>query len=382
MKIYLFLIGCLFLVASVTQAQTSLVLTAESSGQSFHVTTGTPIEVHLPPFGEMYVSYNPTMLQFVSHNPPMGVTMETSVESGVVFPEDVQSSEPVILPAPGEPGPMPALEMTPEVNVIQPVGGMAVAEPAVQGVSVTSGEDGLGLWQFRVIGAGTTMLEFRTFYPPCNNDLCPMMPDYSLQYTLVITGNSIAPEPVPADGELVHLGMNADGQTIPVQTGQIVALDLDESAYNIIYNPDAAVYLPGSVPRFLVLAAGFTTRLGVQLGDALIFQVTLEIPPLCDSCDVMRELIQVEQVEGSLMMSYPVRVILTIHAVGPSSCTDPILFDEQRSGNLISVQVYRVSGGICTADHGAFTINYALQEGLESGNYTIEVNGYRFDVQI
>jgi hypothetical protein len=146
-------------------------------------------------------------------------------------------------------------------------------------------------WTFLARAPGETTLELRSFYPHCPKDQpCPMMPEFSMSFTLVIEGEPIAAEPVVIEDDIIAIGEDDFEQTIDVQPGQIVKLDLDdmESPYHVIYQPAALEYLPGGQPLFRVLPYGMLTRLGWQSADGTLFAVNLAIEPLCDSCGVRR----------------------------------------------------------------------------------------------
>jgi hypothetical protein len=114
-----------------------------------------------------------------------------------------------------------------------------------------------------------------------------MMPDFMTSYNLVIEGDTLVPEPESVDGEIIEITPRpSEEQTINVQPGQIVLLNIPETPSRVIYHPLALRLLAGETPRFFVEPWGMRTRVGVQLSDETLLAATLLIEPLCDSCGV------------------------------------------------------------------------------------------------
>jgi hypothetical protein len=151
-------------------------------------------------------------------------------------------------------------------------------------------EDVVSIWRFLTVGEGETMLEFRSFYPPCLSDQpCPMMPEFSVSYNLVIEGDPIISEPVHVDGDVILLTPTTDEQTLTLEAGQIIVLNTDEIKlpFRLIYHPLHLQLLDGEGVRFLINNAGIYTRLGIQDSEGNLLAFGITIPPLCDSCGVL-----------------------------------------------------------------------------------------------
>ncbi len=313
--ILLLVVMCMF--ASVVQAQDEspvLRLFSEDVGHTFHVTTGTVIEVRLS-FSELYVSYDPTRLQFLDYTLPAGLT--GTVESGVIEPEgfapgnpgmqtgDAGGSQPgTILPNQGQPELQPGSVGEPGVppTAIPPEspsreGGSAVGVvTAVPGGVITPGsggpdsEESYTSWRFLAIGSGQTSLELLTFRPPCSmGEPCMMMPDFLASFDLVIEGNTIVPEPETINPEVIVVRPQAIEPTLNVTPGQVVLFDVSglEPPFHVIYHPGAVRLLTGENLRFLVNPWGMMTRVGVQTSNDERFAATLVIEPACEACGAL-----------------------------------------------------------------------------------------------
>lgn len=288
MKIYaMSLLLAIFVGQFLTEVQAQegpvLHLNEEHLGQTFTIETGTIIEVRLLGFPELYVSYDPVWLQFLDYTPP--VELSGTVESGVIQPDEV-----VPPPLPTE---IPSETGTGSVGV----GEVITAEGGVvtqAGGDEVSSEEARSTWRFLAIGAGggETVLELRTFYPPCPPDQpCPMMPDFNASFNLIIEGDPVVLEPDSVEGQVilvVQLQPADSTASIDVQSGQIILFDVSElrSPFRVIYHPVALRLLAGDNLRFLVNPWGMMTRIGVQTADDQLLVANLLIAPECDSCGV------------------------------------------------------------------------------------------------
>lgn len=288
-KLLLFFTFLLFLCANVSaQDDSTLKLTDQDAGQTFTLQTGTVIEVRLF-FGELYIAYDPTRLCFLDYAPP-NLTTAATAETTIVEPEfPAANGVPGIVPLqqPAESGGVATAE-TPIASGGVGTAGVAVVGPAVVGTPANP-EDVISTWRFLAIGDGETNLELRSFYPPCRSDQpCPMMPDFSVSYNLVIEGKPIVSEPVEISGEVIGLIPNTDEQTLTLGTGQMITLNTDEieSPFRLIYQPAHLQFLSGEDVRFLVNTAGVYTRLGIQDRQGNLFAFGITVPPACDSCGV------------------------------------------------------------------------------------------------
>lgn len=280
------------------QEASNLVLTQDDLGQTFSVHKGTLIEVHLQPFGDLYVSYDAVKLELVAYDPVITLDESYPVESGVITPEIIGEPGSALLPAPAS-SEFSDTGVTAEVKaepaVIQPsgegevaVGGVAVIEGAIvtnPGVDV---EPPTAHWQFSAMDAGATVLEIRSFLPPCRDQICPMMPEFSYSVNLNIKGDALAHEPVSVDAIPQRIGPLENEKTVKTRIGNVIVLDLPDldSPYRIVYNPLFVQFLPSSRARFQVMASGIQTLLGIERDDGLAFMVNLEVDAECDSCGV------------------------------------------------------------------------------------------------
>jgi hypothetical protein len=292
-RLLLFFTFLLFFCAGVSaQEDSTLKLTEQDVGQTFTLQTGTVIEVRLF-FGELYIAYDPTRLRFLDYTPP-NLTTGSTAETTLVEPEfpaqgGGANGAPGMLPPqlPAESGIVATAE-TPIASSGVGTAGIAVVGPAVIGTPANP-EDVVSTWRFVAVGKGETTLELRSFYPPCRSDQpCPMMPEFSLSYNLVIEGKPIVSEPVDVDGDVIRLTPITDEQTLTLETGQIIALNADEiePPFRLIYHPLHLQFLDGEGVRFRVNTAGVYTRLGIQDSKGNLFAFGITIPPLCDSCVV------------------------------------------------------------------------------------------------
>lgn len=263
------------------QAQNAprLVLTQDDFGKSFTIETGTVIEVNLV-FSDLHVAYNPALLQFLDYTLLEGVG--GTVETGTIEPH---------LPGGvnGETGVATVEPATPEAIKDGEVGVATVGDPIIIEPGVTQTEDYLAAWRFLAINAGETVLDLRTFYPPCPEDQpCPMMPDFMIAFNLVIKGDPVVIEPEDIEGDIVLVRPKRTKKPINVESGQIVLFKIrEERPYRVIYHPIALRLLPGEELRFFVNPWGMTTRIGVETADGELLVATLFIKAECESCDVL-----------------------------------------------------------------------------------------------
>jgi len=382
------LLLALISAASLTTAQEtpSVVLTSDNAGQTTSVSTGTVFEIRLP-IPNLSVKYDPSVLQLLNYTAPDTGDSSGSVSGGVVSPDSLPPSAEAGGPSlsggfspPSEGQAVPGVVVTAESGTAF-VGGGVMSE---SGIVSSSGEPSLAVWQFRAIAPGAVPLEFRNVLPPCQPGRpCMMMPVMNISFYFDISGEPIPVESVEGTGQIIH-AESAD-QTIDVEIGQIMALNVSGKVQAVQYNPAQVEYLPGGdTPRFRVLAAGagantFVQAVGMEGGFGVYLNVAAA---KCDSCGA-RVPIPVDSVEGLLMESYPPRLSLSIRFSGPLSCSVPIQFEETANSSHVSIVMYRDGGGICTMDYGQQTVNYPMQTSLESGTtYTVDVNGYTITVQV
>ncbi|MCI0710664.1 MAG: hypothetical protein L0154_10935 [Chloroflexi bacterium] len=256
-----------------------LVLTQEDFGGTFTVETGTIVEVNLV-FSDLHVAYNPALLQFLDYTLPEGI--EGTVETGTIEPSfpggvDGETSVATVEPA------------TPEGLDGEETGVGTADDPIIIEPGNVQTKEFTATWRFLAIDAGETVMDLRTFYPPCPEDQpCPMMPDFMIAFNLVIKGEPSVIEPEDIEGDVVVVRPKPSEKPINVESGQIVQFKIrEEPPYRVIYHPIALRLLPGEGLRFFVNPWGMTTRIGVETADGEILAATLFIKAECESCDVL-----------------------------------------------------------------------------------------------
>jgi hypothetical protein len=293
------LLSLLFVIlfASITDAQDEppvLRLRPEDMGSTFHVATGTVIEVNLE-FSDLYIAYDPGKLQFLDYTLPDGMVIGTT-ESGVVMPDTV-NSEPMPMPddtigasgaaggSVGMPNETGAGESAAVVSDV-----VAAEEGSITSGVVSSGTPSYATWRLRAVAPGETSLSLMTFYPPClDNQLCPMMPDFLISFDLVIEGSALVIAPESIDAQVIVVTPQQPEATVSVQAGQVVHFEVPalEAPYRVIYYPPAVRLLAGGGLRFVVNPFGMTTRIGAQTSSGELFAASLLVAPECESCGVM-----------------------------------------------------------------------------------------------
>ena len=261
-----------------------LILTLRDDGRSFTVPVNSRIYLRIPRLPYTHLDYDPSILQEIGIYPvPYGAPQGAPGAQGGAS----QPATPMV--APGQVatgGPFPVTPMP-----LPPLG----APPAIMPV--------FG-WQLIAVAPGTTRLALAA--TPCPvGVICPKMAIYRFAVRITVQGVIDVPPPVeppsyPSTYADVYIGTAYLDQTIPVQVGQVVALDLPflASSEPVTLSFDSAVLqpLPGQdlnhpQPggwRFRVTGTGTTTILvqgkrcldgSADCTPSLLFRVTVTTTP-------------------------------------------------------------------------------------------------------
>jgi hypothetical protein len=92
----------------------------------------------------------------------------------------------------------------------------------------------------------------------------------------------------------------------------------------------------------------------------------------------------VEAVDALLLESLPVQITLHVTGYQPDGCEFPVLVEQRRDGNTVTVKIYRELPPdiLCTMQLLPYDENIRLDGGFEPGEYTIDVNGFVVTVTI
>lgn len=221
--------------------QFRLILRLSDNGGRFTVPIGAAIWLQIPHVANSQLSYDPSILRLIS---PLPVPVEQELNA-----PDVQTPQ----------------------------------SPSADSI-VTS-----GVWQLQTIAPGTTWL---SLYPVrCQIQPCPMYPDsemlsptFNFNVTIVVEGGIVPPPPptmippIPPSPYSVYVGTASLGQTIRVQPGQILLLELPslipEHPVRLLFNSNILSLLPGQpltyAPvggwQFRVISSGTTDLLVMEKG--------------------------------------------------------------------------------------------------------------------
>jgi hypothetical protein len=234
----------------------TLILTLRDNGRTFTIPVGTLIVLQIPraPFSRLV--YDPAILRLLPYGPLPSV--------------------------PGD-GVQPQNRSTPEPSTsIYPI----------------------GPWRLIAIGAGVSPLALAPEPYPCLTPPCPMsIPSFNFRVTIVVTGTVYPPYPPPVVTpyrDVKYIGTAYLNQTVAVQVGQMVILDLpfltSRQPVQLVFDSKMLQLLPGQSLNYLppggwhfVVAQPGTSPLIVQgktcidgntdCSRAVLFQVTLTTAP-------------------------------------------------------------------------------------------------------
>lgn len=105
-------------------------------------------------------------------------------------------------------------------------------------------------------------------------------------------------------------------------------------------------------------------------------------PPV--SSGTMRSYTLIEGVEALVLESFPVQINLQVTGSQPDGCELPVIVEQRREGNLITVEIYREMPMdlFCTMALVPYSAVISLEGGFESGTYTIKVNDYTLTITV
>ncbi len=92
----------------------------------------------------------------------------------------------------------------------------------------------------------------------------------------------------------------------------------------------------------------------------------------------------IDSVEAIMLMTYRVRIHLKVKGYQPNLCVQAVDVVQRREGNKVFVKIYRD----IPAAYGCFQAilpyeaTIPLEGGFESGDYTIDVNGFVINVKV
>ncbi len=107
----------------------------------------------------------------------------------------------------------------------------------------------------------------------------------------------------------------------------------------------------------------------------------LETQTMSDSNKVMTN---INTVSVNVMESFPMQISLDVNGEHPDGCDYPVVVDQSRNGNTITVEVYRnvPADVMCPMMLNPYEATISLDGTFESGSYTITVNGVTQSIDI
>lgn len=92
----------------------------------------------------------------------------------------------------------------------------------------------------------------------------------------------------------------------------------------------------------------------------------------------------IESVDALIMESFPAQISLNVSGYQPDGCEFPVLVEQTRDGNNVSVKVYRELPPdiLCTMVLQPYNESIKLDGTFESGTYQIAVNGVVIEVTV
>jgi hypothetical protein len=125
-----------------------------------------------------------------------------------------------------------------------------------------------------------------------------------------------------------------------------------------------------------------TNPIGILIRLLLLLLLFLGIsqraatPPVPDGA-TQRSYTRIDSVGIQILEMYPYQVNLEVTGQQPDGCDFPVIVEQRREGNTIYVEIYRnvPLGVMCPMVLLPYDTMIHLDERLESGTYTINVNG-------
>lgn len=115
-----------------------------------------------------------------------------------------------------------------------------------------------------------------------------------------------------------------------------------------------------------------------------IFGVSTEVGEPPRPQETFESLTHIESVEAVVLESAPAQIQLHITGFQPNGCDFPVLVEQGRSGNTVTLKIYRniPQDIMCTAVLVEYNETITLDGTFEPGTYTIDVNGFVVEVTI
>lgn len=107
-------------------------------------------------------------------------------------------------------------------------------------------------------------------------------------------------------------------------------------------------------------------------------------PPVMPDEAVFRSYTTITDVQAVMLESFPVQVHLQVRGEHADGCDLPVIVEQGRSGNTVTVQVYREvpAGVMCPMILRPYEDTIVLADGFEPGTYTIHVNDFTLEITV
>ncbi len=108
-----------------------------------------------------------------------------------------------------------------------------------------------------------------------------------------------------------------------------------------------------------------------------------EPPPLPDDA-VFLSYTTILDVQAVMLESFPVQVHLQVRGEHPDGCDLPVIVEQERDGNTITVRVYREvpAAVMCPMILRPYEDTIVLEGGFEPGTYTLHVNDFMLEITV
>lgn len=97
-----------------------------------------------------------------------------------------------------------------------------------------------------------------------------------------------------------------------------------------------------------------------------------------EMAETVRSYTNIESVDVLVMESSPVQISLAVIGAQPDGCDFPVIVEQFRDGNTITVEIYRnvPINVMCTMMLIPYRETIILEGGFEPGSYTFRINDY------
>jgi hypothetical protein len=92
----------------------------------------------------------------------------------------------------------------------------------------------------------------------------------------------------------------------------------------------------------------------------------------------------IDNVQGVVLTSFPAQIVLQIDGSQPDGCEYPVIVEQTREGNTVTVEIYRDMpvAAACPMMVVPYNDSIKLDGVFEPGTYTIHVNNYTLEVTV